>query len=117
MESLNKYLSVGLGAIAVLLLIYCLLLRNDRDNALNKIDSLNGQLNTAITANLNLKGSISILQKQEETTRKYVSNLEKVREDTIEEHSQKVNKFKHVKNSNETINIWANTKLPDGLYQ
>lgn len=41
MNTITKYASIGLGAIAVILLIYCLLLRNDRDEALNKLNIAN----------------------------------------------------------------------------
>lgn len=41
MNNISKYLSIGVGACVVILLIYCLLLKNDRDNALSKLDIAN----------------------------------------------------------------------------
>lgn len=117
MESLNKYLSVGLGAIAVLLLIYCLLLRNDRDNALSKIDGLNTQLDIAVTANVSLQSTVSAYKREQEATHKYITNLEIRKQETDNEYNRKTKEFRHVKNTNQNINTWANTKLPDGLCQ
>lgn len=117
MESLTKYLSIGLGAIAVTLLIYCLLLRNDRDEALNKIDSLNGQLNTVIAANLNLKGSIDLLEKQAEQNRSYITQLEDQKAVTTKKAMEELEKFKNAKKTNQTVNSWADVRLPNGLYQ
>ncbi|AZS50408.1 hypothetical protein DM558_06295 [Entomomonas moraniae] len=116
MDTITKYASIGLGAICALLIIYCLLLRNDRDEALNKIDSLNGQLNTAITANLNLKGSIDLLEKQAEQNRSYITQLEEQRTITSKKAMEELEKFKNAKKTNPPVNNWADIKLPNGLY-
>lgn len=117
MDTITKYASIGLGAICTLLIIYCLLLRNDRDNALNKIDSLNGQLDVAVTANLSLQSTVSAYKRQQEAAHKYITNLEISKQETDNKYRREIERFRHVKNSNETINTWANTKLPDGLCQ
>lgn len=116
MESLSKYLTTGLGAICALLIIYCLLLRNDRDNALNEIDSLNSQLNTVIAANLNLKGSIDLLERQAEQNRSYITKLEDQKAETSKRAMQELEKFKTTKRTNQPVSNWANTKLPKGIY-
>lgn len=116
MDTITKYASIGLGAICTLLLIYCLLLRNDRYEALSKIDSLNGQLNTAITANLNLKGSIDLLEKQAEQNRSYITQLEDQRAVTTKKAMEELEKFKTTKRTNQPVSDWANTKLPKGIY-
>lgn len=116
METITKYVSIGLGAIAVILLICCLLLRSDRDEALNKIDRLNGQLNTAITANLNLKGSIDLLEKQAEQSRSYITQLKEQRTITSKRAMEELEKFKNAKRTNPPVNNWADIKLPNGLY-
>lgn len=116
MDTITKYASIGLGAICTLLIIYCLLLRNDRDNALNEVDALNGQLYTVITANLNLKGSIDLLEKQAEQNRTYITKLEEQRTITSKRAMEELEKYKNVKKTNPTVNSWADARLPNGLY-
>lgn len=116
MDTITKYASIGLGAICTLLLIYCLLLRNDRDDALNKIDSLNGQLNTVIAANLNLKGSIDLLERQAEQNRSYITKLEDQKAETSKRAMEELERFKNAKKTNPPVNSWADSKLPNGLY-
>ena len=116
MDTITKYLSIGLGAIAVALLIYCLSLRNDRDNALNKVDNLNAQLNTAITANINLQTSINSLEKEQEKNRAYIAGLEEQRTLTSKLALEELERFKNAKRTNQTVNNWADSKLPDRLY-
>lgn len=116
MDTITKYASIGLGAICTLLIIYCLLLRNDRDEALNKIDSLNGQLNTVIAANLNLKGSIDLLERQAEQNRSYITKLEDQKAETSKRAIEELERFKTTKRTNQPVSNWANTKLPKGIY-
>ncbi|AZS49982.1 hypothetical protein DM558_03960 [Entomomonas moraniae] len=116
MDTITKYLSVGLGAIAVLLLIYCLILRNDRDNALNEIGTLNGWLYTVIGANLNLKGSIDLLEKQAEQNRGYITKLEDQKAETRIKAMEELEKFKSTKHTNQPVSDWANNKLLKGIY-
>lgn len=116
MSITTKYLSIGLGAIAVVLLIYCLLLRNDRDNALNKLDSLNTQLDTAVTANINLQTSINSLEKEQEKNRAYIASLENQKAITSKLALEELERFKNAKRTHQIINNWADVKLPSGLY-
>ncbi|AZS50064.1 hypothetical protein DM558_04405 [Entomomonas moraniae] len=116
MDTITKYASIGLGAICALLIIYCLLLRNDRDNALNEIDNLNGQLYTVIKTNLNLKGSIDQLEKQAEQNRFYITKLEDQKAETSKRTMEELEKFKTTKRTNQPVNDWVNTKLPKGIY-
>ncbi|AZS50658.1 hypothetical protein DM558_07640 [Entomomonas moraniae] len=116
MDTITKYASIGLGAICALLIIYCLLLRNDRDNALNEIDNLNGQLYTVIKTNLNLKGSIDLLEKQAEQNRSYITQLEEQRTITSKKAMEELERFKNAKKTNPPVNSWADSKLPNGLY-
>lgn len=98
MNTITKYASIGLGAICTLLIIYCLLLRNDRDNALNEIDSLNSQLYTVIKTNINLKGSIDLLEKQAEQNRGYIIQLEDQKSVTTKKAMEELERFKNAKN-------------------
>lgn len=116
MDTITKYLSIGLGAIAVILLIYCLLLRNDRDNALNEIDSLNGQLDTVINANCTLTESNILLEKEQVKNRAYITQLEDQKAVTTKKVMEELEKFKATKRTNQPVNDWANTKLPKGIY-
>lgn len=116
MDTITKYASIGLGAICTLLIIYCLLLRNDRDNALSKIDSLNSQLYTVIKTNINLKGSIDLLEKQAEQNRAYINQLEEQRTITSKKAMEELERFKNAKRTNQPVSDWANTKLPKGIY-
>ena len=116
MNTITKYFSIGLGAICTLLIIYCLLLRNDRDNALSKIDSLNGQLNTVIKANCTLTESNTLLEKEQVKNRAYITQLEEQRTITSKKAMEELEKFKNVKKTNPPVNNWADSKLPNGLY-
>lgn len=116
MDTITKYASIGLSAICTLLIIYCLLLRNDRDNALNEIDNLNGQLYTVIKTNINLKGSIDLLEKQAEQNRGYIIQLEDQKSVTTKKAMEELEKFKNAKKTNPPVNNWADSKLPTGLY-
>lgn len=116
MQSLNKYLSIGLGVIAVILLIYCLSLRNSRDNAVNSLDRANDQLNQLISSNINLKGSIDLLEQQAKQNRVYITELEAKRTETEKQATKLVQEFKVKKHENQTISSWANQPLPEGLY-
>lgn len=112
---MTKYLSIGAGVFVVLLLIYCLLLKNDRDNALSKIDRLNGQLNTAIKANIALKGDVDLLNKQLALNDAYIDGLEQRKRNTEQVITPIKNQFKQAKHENPSINDWAGQPLPSGL--
>lgn len=114
--SLNSYISIGLGITAILLLIYCLSLRNSRDNAVNSLDRANDQLNQLISSNINLKGSIDLLEQQAQQNRDYITNLEQMRVKTQQQADQLIRQFKVKQHSNQTISNWANQPLPEGLY-
>lgn len=116
MDTMTKYLSIGLGAIAVFLLVYCLMLRNDRDEALYRVESLNNQLNSAIVANLNLKTSIDSLEQEAEKNRLYITTLEEQKALTSKLAMEELEKFKNAKRTNQSVNNWADAKLPNGLY-
>lgn len=114
--SFNSYISIGLGITAILLLIYCLSLRNSRDNAVNSLDRANDQLNQLISSNINLKGSIDLLEQQAQQNRVYITELEAKRTETEKQATKLVQEFKVKKHENQTINNWASQPLPNGLY-
>lgn len=116
MQSLNKYLLLGLVAISAILLIYCLSLKNSRDNAINKLDKANEQLNSLISTNSDLKNTISKLNEQAELNNKYVRELDKKRKDSEAKANELSDSFKKAKRTNPTINSWSNQPLPNGLY-
>ena len=109
MTTITKYLSIGLSAIAAVLLIYCLSLRNDRDEAINQVKSL-------YQANISLTSSINSLEKDQEKNRAYIASLEKQRTLTSKLAMEELEKFKNAKRTNQTVNSWADVKLPSGLY-
>lgn len=116
MAAIKKYLSIGLAGLLVLAVIYCLLVSNQRDNALNKLDKANEQVSGLIKDNKGLKGTIDLMRKNAEEDRRYMADLEKREAETEEKTNSLELKFKKAKNENKTINTWANDKLPVGLY-
>lgn len=114
--SFNSYLSIGLTVIAVILLIYCLSLRNSRDNAVNRLDKLNEQLNTLTATNKDLKGTIDLLKIEAEQNDRYIVDLDNKRKESESRANELLNRFRNDKRTNQTINTWANQSLPNGLY-
>ncbi len=114
--SFNSYLSIGLTVIAVILLIYCLSLRNSRDNAVNRLDKTNEQLNSLIAANKDLRGTIDLLQIQAEQNDRYIVDLDSKRKESEIKANELLNRFQNAKRTNQTINNWASQSLPIGLY-
>lgn len=117
MSTITKYLTIGLGAIAVILLLYCSQLRNKRDEALAKLDNLNQQLNTAVSANLSLQKTLTALKIEVAKNIIYIKGLEENKRRTESDYQRQIEDFRHVKNSNKTIDDWANSKLPVGLFK
>lgn len=116
MQSLNKYLLLGLVAISAILLICCLSLKNSRDDAVNSLDRANDQLNQLINANVNLKGAIDLLEQQTQQNRKYITDLESRKTESVEQANKLSQEFKTKRHENQSISDWANTKLPGDLY-
>ncbi len=116
MNTINKYLSIGLTVIAVILLIYCLSLRNSRDNAVNRLDKLNEQLNTLTATNKDLKVTINLLKMEAEQNNRYIVDLDNKRKESEFKANELLNRFRNDKRTNQTINTWANQSLPNGLY-
>ncbi len=114
--SFNSYLSIGLTVIAVILLIYCLSLRNSRDNAVNRLDKLNEQLNTLTATNKDLKVTINLLKMEAEQNNRYIVDLDNKRKESEFKANELLNRFRNDKRTNQTINTWANQSLPNGLY-
>lgn len=114
--SFNSYLSIGLTVIAVILLIYCLSLRNSRDNAVNRLDKLNEQLNTLTATNKDFKGTIDLLKIEAEQNDRYIVDLDNKRKESESRANELLNRFRNDKRTNQTINTWANQSLPNGLY-
>lgn len=116
MKTIDKYLVLGLVLMLLLTVIYSLFIRNQRDHAINKLDIANGQINGLIKTNLDLKGSIDLLERQDQQNRVYITTLEAKRAETEKQASKLSHDFKVKRHENQTINDWANQPLPSGLY-
>lgn len=74
--SFNSYLSIGLTVIAVILLIYCLSLRNSRDNAISRLDKAN-QTVTGLTAYITkTKEQLKVIQKIDSDYQEKIRNVQ-----------------------------------------
>lgn len=116
MEKILNYPSIGLGILLILCIIYTLFVSNQRDNALDSLDRANSHINQLQQANINLKGSIDLLEQQAQQSRVYITELEAKRTETEKEATKLVQEFKVKKHENQTINNWASQPLPNGLY-
>lgn len=94
MNTIPKYIMLVLCAIIVLLLLYCLMLKNDRDVVLSELISLNSQLNVAIKSNVTLKNSVVLLEKKASQNRAYILYLENQRTKISELAMQELEKLK-----------------------
>ncbi|QQP86930.1 hypothetical protein [Entomomonas asaccharolytica] len=116
METITKYASIGLAALLAIAIIYISILSNQRDSALDKLDKANKNIEQLQQANLNLAGSIDLLESQAQQNRVYITELEAKRTETEKQATKLVQEFKIKKHENQTINNWASKPLPSGLY-
>lgn len=94
MNTIPKYIMLVLCAIIVLLLLYCLMLKNDRDVVLSELIRLNSQLNVTIKSNVTLKNSVVLLEKKASQNRAYILYLENQRTKISELAMQELEKLK-----------------------
>lgn len=116
MEKILNYPTIGLGILLVLCVVYISLITNQRDNALDKLDKANNHITQLQQANINLAGSIDLLEKQAQQNRVYITELEAKRTETEKHATKLVQEFKTKKHENQTISNWAGQPIPDGLY-
>ena len=116
METITKYSFIAFLVLLLISAFYILLVSNQRDEALERLDRANSHITQLQQSNINLKGSIHLLEKQAQQNRDYITDLESKRTNTEQEANKLAQEFKTKKNENQTINKWASQPLPNGLY-
>lgn len=116
MQTITKYASIALVSLLFIAIIYISRLSNQRDNALGDLDRANSRITQLQQVNINLKGSIDLLEKQAQQNRDYMTDLETKRTETEKQANKLAQDFKVKKHENKNINTWANQPLPTGLY-
>lgn len=116
METITKYSLISLVALLLISLVYISIVSNQRDMALERLDRANSYIIQLQQANINLKGSIDLLEQQAQQSRDYITDLESKRTETEKQATKLAQEFKTKKHENQTINNWASQPLPSGLY-
>lgn len=116
METITKYASIALIALLLIALVYISIVSNQRDTALERLDRANSHITQLQQANINLKGSIDLLEQQAQQNRDYITDLEAKRTETEKQATKLVQEFKTKKHENQIINNWSSQPLTDGLY-
>lgn len=93
MDTLTRYLTLGLGAAVLLLIIYCLMLRNDRDQALNKLEVAN---NTIINLNVYIEKTNQQLKAIQQLDADYQETLRHVQTESDKLRDSLANNIKRV---------------------
>lgn len=116
MDTLTKYLSIGLIGLSLVLVIFCLYFRSERDSALNKLNNANQQVNDLINKNLGLTTAKKELEKDHEIKQNYIISLEKDKAEVSKQANEQIKLFRRQQYENQSISTWANKSLPNGLY-
>lgn len=116
MEKIFKYSTVGLILCLVITFSYSLIIKSQRDQVKNQLNSSEHEIAQLKASNKALDQVIQTLEQQNQQNRQYINELEEKRLATQEQTNQQIQQFKRQQHENSTINSWANEPIPSGLY-
>lgn len=116
MQKLVNYSVIGFVVILVLIIGYISFIQDQKEAIQIELEQAQLQITRLINTNKHLNHSIDQLEEQAKQHRAYTSELETKRKATQQQANSLIQQFKRLQHEDKTINSWADTPLPSGLY-
>lgn len=115
METLKKYLSIGLVIILLFFIGYCFLLNSRLENVNTKLQEVNTEKDNLIKTNQSQQASITELENSSKSNQAFIQDKEAKQLKTKQGASQVKAEYRKATRESQAINEWSRVPLPPDL--